>query len=271
MRFEDKVVVVTGSTQGLGRAMAVRFAAEGAHVIVCGRNQSAGEAVVESILGDGGSARFVRVDVSVEDEVRRLVAEAVSGCGGIDVLVNNAMAIDFIGAGGERPIVDQPTESFDYIVKVGLYGTFWATKYAIPAMLEGGGGAIVNISSIASVAGMAGVPSYSVVKGAINALTRQVAVDYGPQGLRCNVVVAGFVPTGGLAGALAADPEIGRKWDEPLLTRRGRPEDVAAAVTFLSSEEAAFINGIELLIDGGLSAKANAPDFTALLGALSPQ
>jgi NAD(P)-dependent dehydrogenase (short-subunit alcohol dehydrogenase family) len=106
---------------------------------VCGRNQSAGEAVVESILGDGGSARFVRVDVSVEDEVRRLVAGAVSGCGGIDVLVNNAMAIDFIGAGGERPIVDQPTESFDYIVKVGLYGTFWATKYAIPAMLEGTG------------------------------------------------------------------------------------------------------------------------------------
>lgn len=267
MRLAGKTALITGSTKGIGRTMAVTFAAEGANVIVTGRSVDAGEAVVAEIAGKGGDARFVAADIGQEADVQRLVDEAVFAYGRIDVLVNNAAPTELAAGGGDGLLTEVPTSSFDQVMKVGLYGPFWACKYAIPVMQRTGGGSIINISSYAGSFGVPGLPGYSCAKGALNALTRQVAVDFADAGIRSNAIVIGFVVSGGVSDVLASHPVVGKAFRDMTLTRSGTSQDVAWLAVYLASDQAEFISGAFMAADGGLGARSAAPDFSKLLAA----
>lgn len=262
----SKVVVVTGSTKGIGRAIVGAFAGAGARVVVSGRNAAAGQAVVEEIGSSGAEAIFVRADVGVEEDIRGLIEAAVHKWGRLDVLINNAAPADFIGGGGDLPAVELPLENWEYLLRTCATGPFLACKYAIPHMRRGGGGSIVNISSMASKVGVAGMPAYSAAKGALNSLTRQIAVEYGSSGIRSNAIVIGFVLSSEVTQRVHDDPVTGPAVRAMSLTRMGKPEDVANAALYLTSDEGQFITGIELNLDGGVLIRPYAPNFRAALG-----
>ncbi|HEY1972428.1 MAG TPA: SDR family oxidoreductase, partial [Pseudonocardia sp.] len=257
-------VLVTGSTKGFGAAMARRFAAEGANVVITGRSEADGNDLQRRLRDAGGSATFLRADLTDETSVRDLITGAVAVYGRLDSLVNNAMAMDQVGA-SERPIAEMATAGLERLVAVGIYGLFWSTKYAIPAILNTGGGTIVNISSLAAVAGVPSLPGYTMCKGAMGALTRQVATDYGPKGIRINTMVCGIVLAEGLADAVASHPVAGAKMAEAQLTRYGTLDDIAGLATYLVSDESGFINGAELRIDGGWTSTARFPNMVDLV------
>lgn len=270
MRLGGKVAVITGSTKGVGAATAVLFAGEGARVVVTGRTVEAGEAVVKKICGAGGEAVFIPADMTRESEVEALVNGAAEAFGGIDILVNNAAALEFMGEGGERKLTEQTTEDFEYILRVNLFGTFWTSKYAIRKMKERGAGSIVNISSVASLFGLPTVPSYASCKGALNALTRQIAFDYAGDNIRCNTVVIGVVVSGGLLDVMHSDAQFGALLDDLTLTRPLVNDDVAKAIAFLASDDAETITGVTLPVDGGLMIRTVIPDFSKYFGGLEP-
>jgi NAD(P)-dependent dehydrogenase (short-subunit alcohol dehydrogenase family) len=263
-RLAGKVAVVTGSTKGFGEAMVRRFADEGAAVVVSGRGEAEGRAIEKDIVGSGGRAVYVRTDMADEDSVRGLIEGAVAEFGRVDGLVNNAMAMDHIGS-SERPVHEMDSAGFDKIIKVGVHGVFWACKYAIPEMLKAGGGSIVNISSIAAVSGVEKMPGYSACKGAMGALTRQMAVDYGKHRIRVNTMVSGFVLSSELAAAVDAHPVAGPLMQQAQLTRWGVLDDIANMATYLLSDESGFVTGSELRIDGGWSSTARIPDLVELV------
>lgn len=265
MRLKGKTAIITGSTKGIGRTIATIFAAEGANVVVTGRSAGDGNDVVQDITSRGGKAVFIRADMGDESEVRELVTQAAAEYGHLDILVNNAAAVEFIGTGGDGSATDLDNDALDLIMKVGLYGPLWACKYAVPLMAESGGGSIVNISSYSSLFGVNGVAAYSASKGALNALTRQMAVDYGRQNIRSNAIVIGFVASGVGSSILDADPVVSQAFKDMTLTRPGQPEDIAWAAVYLASDEAAFITGASLAADGGLTCRSAAPDFSKLL------
>lgn len=261
-RLAGKVAVVTGSTKGIGKAIATVFAVEGAKVVISGRDTAAGATVVEGITATGGQAIFVRADVGREDDVRELISKVDAIWGRLDILINNAAPSDFIAAGGEESVVDLPTENWEFMFRVTASGPFWGCKYAVPLMQRGGGGSIVNIGSMSSKVGLNRLVAYSSAKGALNALTRQVAVDYGIDGIRCNVIIIGFIPSGTNASQKAMDDPVSGPIVRSLsLTRLGRPEDVAYACVWLCSDEADFITGIELPVDGGVLIRPAAPEI----------
>ena len=256
-RLSDTVAVITGASRGAGAAMAERFAAEGARVVLVGRNAERGAEVLDGIQATGGEGVFLTADVAVEDDVARLMSEVAERFGRIDVLVNNAAPTDLVTSAMDRPLALQTTEDFDRIVKVALYGTFWCCKYAIPQMQPNGRASIINISSITSIEGQPSVPSYSAAKGAINSLTRQLAVEYASAGIRVNTLLFGAidnerlqsVPIPGLRDAL-------RKQQ---LTRLVNVDDCANAALFLACRESACVTGQMLVLDGGAFAKGAMP------------
>ncbi|HVM65454.1 MAG TPA: SDR family NAD(P)-dependent oxidoreductase [Acidimicrobiales bacterium] len=251
MRLHGEVALVTGSSRGVGEAIAQALAREGANVVVTGRDAARGDAAARRIEESGGSAAFVQGDVGVEDDVRRMVSAAADRFGGLTVLVNNAPPIEV----GLVEVADLGTASWDATIRTGLTAVFWAMKYAIPEMDRAGHGSIINISSGASVAAMAGRSAYAAAKGAVNALTRTVAAEYGPRNIRCNALVLGFVA----APELIADGTPGAMIAglvRPLqMTRIGTPEDVAHAAVYLASRESEYLTGAELRLDGGQTAK----------------
>jgi NAD(P)-dependent dehydrogenase (short-subunit alcohol dehydrogenase family) len=253
--LEGRVALVTGATQAMGAAIAHRLAADGAAVVGVGRSVDRGNEVARGLRAAGYEADFVAADISVEAEVERAVAAAVSRYGRLDVVVNNAAAMDASAA--EGPAHLQRSEVFDAVLKVGLYAPFWFAKHACPVMIDAGqGGSFVGISSYAGSRGVAGIPAYTASKGGLEALTRQLAVDYAEHGIRANTLVLGSIAVPRNAG-LHADTEMADALRAARLTARaGCPEDVAAAVSFLVSDEAAFITGTTLDVDGGLLAKA---------------
>jgi NAD(P)-dependent dehydrogenase (short-subunit alcohol dehydrogenase family) len=263
-RLAGKVVVVTGSTKGLGAAMARRFAAEGAAVVVSGRSAEHGREVESDIGAAGGRARYLRCDASDEDSVRELIAGAVDAFGTIDGLVNNAMPMDEMGA-AERGVAEIDSDAFDRILRVGLYGSVWACKYAIPVMVRGGGGSIINITSIAAVAGIPKLPGYTACKGAMSALTRQMAVDYGPAKIRVNSMLPGILLSTELATAVEGHPVAGPLVRDGQLTRWGEYDDISTMGAYLLSDESGFITGCEMRIDGGWTANAHIPDLVGMV------
>jgi 3-oxoacyl-[acyl-carrier protein] reductase len=263
-RLAGKVVVVTGSTKGFGEAMVRRFATEGAAVVISGRSEAEGRAIEKSLVDDGHRAIYLRTDMADEDSVRGLISGAVAEFGRLDGLVNNAMAMDHIGS-SERPVAEMSSDGFDRIVKVGVYGLFWACKYTVPHMLEAGGGSIVNVSSIAAVAGVEKMPAYSMCKGAMGSLTRQLAVDYGSRGIRANTMVSGFVLSSELAAAVDAHPVAGPLMQQAQLTRWGVLDDVSTMASYLLSDESGFVTGTELRIDGGWTSTARIPDLVTMV------
>jgi NAD(P)-dependent dehydrogenase (short-subunit alcohol dehydrogenase family) len=267
MRFTDKVVLVTGSTKGIGAQIARRFAAEGASVVVTGRSKDLGEGVVTEIRQAGGAAEFVAGDISVESDVTRVVSTAVDRFGALHVLVNNAAGVDVLG--DELKITDESIAAFEQQVRTGLYGAVFATRAAIPAMLATGRGAIVNISSIAGVQSVEGLPAYSCVKGALQAFSRQIAGDYGKQGIRSNCIITGAIfHTDSIASAVIGHPLVRAALAEVLLTKDGEmgaPDDIAEAALYLASDGARLVNGVQLPVDGGLTCRSSLPDISRVL------
>jgi 3-oxoacyl-[acyl-carrier protein] reductase len=271
MRLAGKTALVTGATQGIGMHIVRRLAEEGASVAFTGRTADKGLEVQESLRADGLTATFIRSDVSVEDDVRAAV-EASARHGRLDILVNNAAATDIAGAGKrDTHVAELETEVWDQTFKVAAYGTFWMSKYAIPHMRAAGGGSIVNITAASSTRAITGRPSYQASKGAVNALTRQLAIDYAPEGIRCNAVVVGFIDTGekGMR-ALLANEDFQREVRRTIPTPRlGDPRDIANAVLFFASDESAYVTGTMLPVDGGLTTRLGVPD-TSNIAVLRP-
>ena len=263
-RMDGKVAVVTGSTRGIGRATAVRFAAEGAAVIVTGRTVDAGREVEEEIRSAGGQATFVPTDLANEDDVIAMVRAAVDTYGSLTTLVNNAAPTELMGPGrADRRVTELENDAWDSIMLVALKAVVWACKYSIPEMARAGGGAIVNISSAASILGTPGLDTYTAAKGALNTLTRSIAVEYAPDNVRSNCIVAGMVLTSEGAFKMMEDPVIGGATRAMHLTRLGLPEDIANAALFLASDEAAFVTGAIVPVDGGVTARMPVPDLSA--------
>jgi NAD(P)-dependent dehydrogenase (short-subunit alcohol dehydrogenase family) len=274
-RLQNKVALVTGSTRGLGRAIALEFAKQGAKVAVTGRNEQGGRGVVDEIRSAGGTAEFVRLDLSDESAVKRCVEETVAKFGGLDILVNNAAPTDHItGAtddkGGtltqksDNTLEALTTEGWRNVMTPGLDGLFWMKHYAIPELRKRKGASIVNISTTGSLQAVIGLDAYTASKGAMNSLTRSTAVACAPD-IRVNCVVAGLFATEGLA-PLLNEPKIAAAFSDVVLTEQiGQPEDVAGAVVFLASDEAKFITGQLLQVDGGQTIRMNIPAVEAVM------
>jgi NAD(P)-dependent dehydrogenase (short-subunit alcohol dehydrogenase family) len=249
MRLEGSVALITGGTSGIGRATAALFAEEGAKVVLTGRDEDRGGAVVGEVASRGGTARFVRADVRSRDDCARSVRETVEAFGRLDVLFNNA------GLYVENDAVGCSPEEFDLHVDTMLKGTFLMCHFALPVMIGQGGGAIVNNSSGWGLVGGAGAVAYCAAKGGVTLMTKALAIDHGRHGIRVNAVCPGDTET---AMETADAERKGWTWeryvawasDRPL-GRMGDPVEVARAVLFLASDEASFITGATLAVDGG--------------------
>lgn len=263
-RLTDHVALVTGSTRGIGHAIAVRFAQEGASVIVTGRTEDAGRAVEAEIRDAGGDATYVRTDLSNEEDIVAVVRAAVERYGKVTTLVNNAAPTELMGPGrADRRVTELENDAWDSIMLVALKAVVWACKYSIPEIAKAGGGSIVNISSAASLLGTPGLDTYTAAKGALNTLTRSMAVEYAADGIRSNCIVSGMVLTSVGAHRMMDDPVIGGATRAMHLTRLGLPIDIANAALFLASDEAAFITGAVIPVDGGVTARMPVPDISA--------
>ena len=246
MRLAGKVALITGGASGMGRSEAEIFAREGAKVMVADMLEAEGRTVVAAIAAEGGQARFLRLDVTQEAEWEAAVAAAVAAFGKLDVLVNNA--------GISGGIVPDPmdTGGWDALMNVNAKGVFLGMKHALPAMRRAGGGAIVNISSISGFAGQVGIHmGYNASKGAVRIMTKSAAVQFARDGIRVNSVHPGILPPM-RTSRITADPAHRAKLLKGVpMGREGRVEEVAHAVLFLASDEASYITGTELVVDGG--------------------
>ncbi len=252
MRLKDRVAIVTGAAKGIGKGIATVFSKEGAKVVVVDWDADAGEGTAGEIRRSGGEAIFVRCDVSDEQQVRAMVQAALDAYGRIDILVNNA------GIGVYKSVLDATSEDWDRCLAVNLKGVFLCSKYVIPHMQAVGKGAIVNISSVHAHATVNGVAPYAASKGGVTALTRNMAIDYGPA-IRVNAIAPGWVLTPLIQSIFDSypDPEEQRRIVEQrqVMKRIGQPEDIGYAAAFLASDEASFITGTQLFVDGGLTAQ----------------
>jgi NAD(P)-dependent dehydrogenase (short-subunit alcohol dehydrogenase family) len=245
--LENKTGLVTGAGQGIGRAIALSYAAEGARVVVADFNDEMGSETVSLIEAAGGDALFVLGDVSKEDSVQAMVARAVDHYGRLDIACNSAAV-----SRGSGPIHKFEREIFDQTLEMCLTNTWLCMKYEIDAMLSSGGGAIVNISSNASLRGQANNTAYAAAKGGVNILTKSSAAEYGAQGIRINAVSPGVIRTPGIDQYFKEQPEIAEGLKKAaVMNRLGEPGEIAEAVTFLSSDRASFITGQLLSVDGG--------------------
>jgi NAD(P)-dependent dehydrogenase (short-subunit alcohol dehydrogenase family) len=265
-RLAGRVAVITGGASGMGRATAERFLVEGARVVVGDLNGAHGEAwfAARAAAGDAARLRFVRADVSQEADVAALVEAALREFGRLDVMFNNAA----IG-GAFGPLTETEVRAWDETFEVDVRSVFLGIKHAARAMIAAGrGGAIVNTASIAGLSGGGGAQAYSAAKAAVINLTQSAAVELAPQRIRVNAICPGAIYTPLMHGG---KPEAADTWRRELQPwpERGEPEDIAGAALFLSSDDARFVTGAQLLVDGGLTAAGprltqSAPMFQGL-------
>lgn len=237
MRFKNKVCIVTGGTSGIGRATAVRMGAEGGKVLIVGRNEQEAAEVIAEITGNGGEAQFAKTDVENPKEIELAVNQALAAWGKVDVLVNDAAMMTF------TPLVDLAISDWEQVMNVNLRSVFLFCKYCIPHM---NGGAIVNVSSVHAHQSTPNVIPYATSKGGMEAFTRGVSLEHPITKLRINCVAPGAVDT----PMLWDNPNV-KSGKEKVEGVVGKPEDIAAAICFLAADEACFINGTTLVVDGG--------------------
>ena len=248
-RLEGRVALVTGSASGIGKATALRLAQEGAAVLVTDIQVEVGEATAREIVAAGGRAAFCRHDVSSEADWETACAFAADELGGLDILVNNA------GMGDIKPIEETTLEEWNRTVAIDQTGVFLGMKIAAPYLKSSQHASVVNISSIFGASGGFGVsPAYHAAKGAVRTLTKNVALHWATEGVRVNSIHPGFIATPILEQARGTAIWDGMTELTPMGSL-GRPEDIAAGVAYLASDDAAFVTGLELYIDGGYMAR----------------
>jgi len=249
-RFVDKVVLVTGGGSGIGRATAIKFASEGASVVIGNRNEKLGLETVDLIDKAGGKASFYQTDVTKPENIKNLIDYTVKTYGGLHAAFNNAGAED-----PQAMTIDQTEATFDLVMNVNVKGVWYCMKYEIEHMLANGGGAIVNTSSIAGITGFPGHAPYTASKHAVLGLTKTAALEYAKQGIRVNAVCPGAIETA-LLDNLSGGDSATRDYIESLhpIGRLGQPHEIADAVVWLCSHEASFVLGQGITVDGGFSA-----------------
>jgi NAD(P)-dependent dehydrogenase (short-subunit alcohol dehydrogenase family) len=248
-RLEDKVAIVTGGAGGIGNATAHRLASEGARVVVADINLGRAREVAQAVGSDAVALEYDAADVA---SIKSLIETTIQRCGRLDILHNNAAVTAPEKQGQDTTAIDIPFEIWDLTLKVNLTSYLAASKYALPHMIARGGGAIINTASGSGSHGDLARIAYGTSKAAIINLTRYIATQHGRQGIRCNSISPGLILT---AAAEKTVPELLQMISEHVLTKRlGRPEDVAALVAFLASEDAGYINGQNITCDGGMTA-----------------
>lgn len=253
MGFQDKVAIVTGASVGIGQAAAMALAQAGATVVIADLDQEQGERTAQAIQSNGGQALFIQTDVSVEDKVRAMVAGTLSHYGRLDILVNNA------GIYVQGDVEKTSLRDWERILAVNLTGAFLCMKYAVPAIIQHGGGVVVNVASEAGLVGIKEQVAYNVSKAGLISLTRSSAVDLAEKGVRVNCVCPGTTDTPLVKAAVnkASDPAAARRRLEEIrpLNRLGTPKEIASAILYLASDEAGYATGAILSIDGGYTAQ----------------
>jgi len=256
MRLDGRVAVITGAAGGQGRAAARLFAANGARLVVSDIDGEGAETTAREVRDAGGEAISLRTDVSREKDVAEMIRAAVNEFGTLDVLFNNA-GVGYSAADRltMASVVDTPEEDWDSILAINLKGVAMGCKHAIPVMVENGGGAIVNNASINALVALSGADAYTAAKGGIVALTRVLAVDWGPSGVRVNCICPGGVDTPMIAPAISDEEVLGFMRESTPLGRLARPEEIARVALFLASDEASYMNGAIVPVDGGWTAR----------------
>jgi NAD(P)-dependent dehydrogenase (short-subunit alcohol dehydrogenase family) len=250
VRLEGEIALVTGSTAGIGKAVAAAFAAEGARVLVTGRDEQRGAAVVDRISDGGGQVVFFAADLADPGACEALVDAAVSHLGGLTVLVNNAVASAVDDSDG--PVAALTDRAWEQTVRINLTAPMRLARAAIPRMIDAGHGSIINISSRAGERASRGIAAYIASKGGLNALTRSIAVDYADHSIRCNTISPGYVLNERRDASLSDERRA--RLEGMHLTRLGQASDVALAAVYLASRESEFVTGVNLPLDGGGSA-----------------
>lgn len=249
-RLAGKVAVITGAASGIGRASALRFAAEGAAIVLADLNEAEGSKVASQCVGEGGQAIFERTDVAVEADVQRTIARAVSDFGRLDIMFSNA------GLGGATGLIEETTvENWDRTMAVLLRSVFLGIKHSVPHMRQAGG-SIISTASVAGLRGGAAPHAYSAAKAAVINLTRSVALELGQHRIRVNCICPGGINTPLIYGRFPGGEQAAGKFLAQIqaIPRAGRPEDIAAMAVFLASDESQWVTGAAMVVDGGLTA-----------------
>ncbi len=253
LRLKDKVVIVTGSGAGIGKSIAEVFAAEGAKIVAGSRREINGQPVVDGIIDAGGEAVFVKCDVSEEAGVKKLIETAVSTYGGIDVLVNNA-GVNFV-----KPFEKVEPADWDRVINTDLRGTYLCSWYSVPHMLKRGGGSIINITSVHTLACLPGAAPYDAAKWGIIGLTKSMAVEFASRKIRVNALSPGLIDTQIWDDIQAASPDIDEClsywWSNIPAGRVGTPKEIAHTALFLAGDESRYTTGANIVVDGGMTSQ----------------
>jgi len=254
MRLKNKVAIITGAGGGQGRAAALLFAKEGAKVVASDWNADSGEETAAQVRAAGGEAIHIGADVSASAQVRRLIDGALEKYGRIDVLYNNA-GVGYSSTLSMRDILKTSEEDWDRVLAINLKSVFLTCKCAIPEMINTGGGSIINTSSIAALIGGEDAHAYTAAKGGMISLSRALAVEFGPQGVRINCICPGVIDTAMVAPVVGPLKDSSHPFRCSPIRRLGTPEDIAYCALYLASDESSFVTGAVFVIDGGVTAR----------------